>query len=83
MMRQVEDDKTMDLELVRKPGREKVYQTAYEKAKAYRERHGLVNFSVDLPKDLVEQLSEYMRFKDKTRTEVMTKLISGQLLRKR
>jgi hypothetical protein len=83
MMKQAEDDKTMELELARKPGRERVYQTAYEKAKAYRERHGLVNFSVDLPKELVEALTDYMRFKDKTRTEVMSKLIRGQLLRKR
>lgn len=82
-MKQPDDDKTLELPLPRKPGRTKMYATAYEKVKAFRERHGLVTFSVDLPIDVVQGLNDYLKFKNVTKTEVLTRLIRGQLLRKR
>ena len=59
------------------------YASDTERVAAYRARHELVNFSVDLPRDVVDALAEWMRFKDFTRGQVIEKLIRSQLLRKR
>ena len=63
--------------------RKRVYENDAARVAAYRQRHQLVSFTVDLPLDCVEGLAEYMRFKNLTRSEVVTKLIRSQLLRKR
>lgn len=57
--------------------------TPAERQAAYRARNALVPVTVDLPRDLVEGLNEYLKFKDTTRNEVFAKLIRNQLLRKR
>lgn len=57
--------------------------SAAERKRNQRERMGLVTLSVDLPADLVDALSEYMRFKEMTKGEVIEKLLRSQLLRKR
>jgi metal-responsive CopG/Arc/MetJ family transcriptional regulator len=59
------------------------YKTSAERVAAYRARHALVTFTVDLPSDLVDDLNEYLRFKDMTKSVVIAKLIRSQLLRKR
>lgn len=63
--------------------RKRVYENDAARVAAYRARHNLVSFTVDLPADCVDGLAQYMRFKNLTRSEVVTKLIRAQLLRKR
>lgn len=63
--------------------RARKYANDAERVAAYRVRHELVNFSVDLPRDVVDALVEWMRFKDLTRSQVIEKLLRQQLLRKR
>lgn len=50
---------------------------------AHRKKHQLVTLSVDVPKDVVDGLEEYMRFKNLSKAEVIAKLVRSQLLRKR
>lgn len=50
---------------------------------AYRARHDLVQLSVDIPVQVMLAFEEYLKFKDLTKREVITKLIETQLLRKR
>ncbi|SPK73202.1 conserved protein of unknown function [Cupriavidus taiwanensis] len=57
--------------------------TAAERQAAYRARNDLVAVTVELPRDLVDALSDYLKFKDVTRNEVFAKLLRSQLLRKR
>jgi hypothetical protein len=42
-----------------------------------------VTLSVDVPRDLVEALDQYLQFKDITKAAVIEKLLRSQLLRKR
>lgn len=63
--------------------RQKIHATPAARVAAYRQRHGLVTLSVDLPADLVAQLEHFMRFKDTTKAAVIEKLLRTQLLRKR
>ena len=64
-------------------GRPRVYASDAERQKAFRERKDMVRITVDLPRELVQGLNEYMKFKDMTKTEVFSKLLKSQLLRKR
>lgn len=57
--------------------------TPAERQAAYRARNGLVPVTVELPDELVDELNEYLRFKDTTRNAVFEKLLRTQLLRKR
>lgn len=57
--------------------------TAAERQAAYRARHQLVSVTVELPVELVDELNEYLQFKDTTRNAVFAKLLRTQLLRKR
>lgn len=50
---------------------------------AYRQRHDLVQLSVDIPVQTMLAFEDYLKFKDLTKREVITKLIETQLLRKR
>lgn len=64
-------------------GRKRKYETAAERQKAYRERNNLVPLNVSLTAETAQGLEDYLRFKDKTKAEVIEKLIKTQLLRKR
>lgn len=63
--------------------RQRVYLNDAEKVAAYRKRHQLVTLSVDIPEDVAQALTQYMRFKGLTKAQVITKLLQTQLLRKR
>lgn len=63
--------------------RKRIHESDAARVAAFRSRHELVPFSVNLPRDCVDGLAEYMRFKGLTRTDVIAKLIRSQLLRKR
>lgn len=63
--------------------RKRIHESDAARVAAFRARRQLVPFSVDLPRDCVDGLAEYMRFKNLTRSEVLAKLIRSQLLRKR
>jgi hypothetical protein len=60
-----------------------VYASDADRVAAFRARRDLVTVTVDLPRDVVDGLNEYMKFKDLTKTQVLEKLIRSQLLRKR
>lgn len=64
-------------------GRPRQYENDAERQKAYRERNNLVNLCVQLPADLVTEFEAWLKFKDKTKAEVIEKLLRSQLLRKR
>lgn len=63
--------------------RKKIHADSAARVAAHRAKNDTVTLSVDLPRDLVEGLNNYMRFKDLTKVEVISKLITSQLLRKR
>lgn len=64
-------------------GRPKIHADAAARVRAFREKQDLVSVTVDLPRELVEGLEDYMKFKNLTKTAVFAKLIKTQLLRKR
>lgn len=64
-------------------GRKRKYESAAERQKAYRERNNLVPLNVSLTAETAKGLEDYLKFKDKTKAEVIEKLIKTQLLRKR
>lgn len=85
-MKDAHDNVTAELVPVKRGrGRPKTgtAMTGAERLAKYRQSHGLVKLTVDLPAELVEGLNEYLRFKDTTKNEVFAKLIKSQLLRKR
>ena len=57
--------------------------TAAERKRNQRTRHDLAVLSVEIPTVLFEALSEYMKFKDLTKNQVIENLLTKQLLRKR
>lgn len=57
--------------------------TSAQRKRLQRERTNLVPFTVDLPRDLVLRLEEYLKFKDVTRRDVIVRLLENQLFRKR
>lgn len=63
--------------------RKRIYANDAEKVAAFRARHELVTLSVDVPRDVVDGINDYMRFKNLTKAAVITKLVRSQLLRKR
>ena len=64
-------------------GRPRKHESDSAKQAAYRERKGLVPFTVNLPQDVIDGINAYMKFKSLTKTEVLEKLIRTQLMRKR
>lgn len=64
-------------------GRPRIHASDAARQAAFRERKGLVRFTVDLPQDVIDGVNAYMKFKDLTKTEVIEKLIRTQLMRKR
>ena len=64
-------------------GRPRIHADDAARVRAYRESKDLVSVTIDLPRADVEGLEEYMRFKNMTKTAVVSKLIRTQLLRKR
>lgn len=63
--------------------RKRLYESDAARVAAFRARKDTVTLSVDLPRELVVALDEYMRFKNLTKVQVISKLITSQLLRKR
>jgi hypothetical protein len=63
--------------------REKLYANQAEKQAAYRARHDLVQLTVELPRDLVDEFAEFLKFKNVTKAACVEKLLRTQLLRKR
>jgi hypothetical protein len=63
--------------------RPRIYASDAERVAAFRARNNTVKFTVDIDADLVAGLDEYLRFKDKTKREVIEGLLRNQLLRKR
>ncbi len=63
--------------------RPKLYENAAARVAAHRERHNTKTLSVQIPAELMDGLNEYMKFKNLTKDAVITKLLQGQLLRKR
>jgi hypothetical protein len=63
--------------------RAKLYENAAERQAAYRARNELSSLTVELPAETLQALREFMKFKDYTMKEAVTKLITQQLLRKR
>lgn len=63
--------------------RQRKYESAAARVKAFRAAKNLVTLSVDIPSDLMAGLNDYLKFKDRSKSEVIVKLIRTQLLRKR
>lgn len=63
--------------------RPRIYESDAARVAAHRARHNTVKFTVDIDADLVAGLEDYLKFKDKTRREVIEGLLRNQLLRKR
>ena len=63
--------------------RKKIYENAAARVAAYRERNGTVQLCVDMPKDLMEAFETFLKFKNLTKKDVLHKLITTQLVRKR
>lgn len=63
--------------------RVRVHADGAARVKAYRDRHSLKQMSVEIPADVLAQFEEFLKFKDLSKSEVVTKLIVSQLLRKR
>lgn len=64
-------------------GRPKLYANAVERVRAWRGRNSIRPYTVDLPVELIDQIEEWRRCKDRTRRQVFETLIRQQLLRKR
>lgn len=85
-MKQAQDNQTVELPgLAKRRGRPPTgsAMTPAGRMRKYREQHDLVTLSVELPAHLVEQFNEFLRFKGKTKNEVIAALLTNQLLRKR
>lgn len=85
-MKQAADTATLELpDMPKRRGRPPTGKamTAAERKAKQRAEHGLIVLSVELPSELVEQLNEYLQFKGLTKNEVIAKLLTTQLLRKR
>lgn len=82
-MKQEIDGSTLDMFAQKKRGRKPLYSSASDRQTAFRERHNLKAFTVNLPVDLVDQFNEFLKFKDVKRDAVIEKLLRSQLLRKR
>ncbi|MFZ6678697.1 hypothetical protein [Undibacterium sp. Tian12W] len=63
--------------------RPRKYESDAERQKAYLERNDLTSMCVKLPSSLVREFEDWLKFKDKTKAEVIEKLLRSQLLRKR
>lgn len=64
-------------------GRQRVYENAAARIKAYRKRNNLKSFTVELPADIYEGLERYLEHRGETKSTVIVRLIKNQLLRKR
>jgi hypothetical protein len=64
-------------------GRKRIYATRAEQQAAYRERNNLVNLCVQIDAGLKNEFEQWLKFKDREKSEVIEKLLRTQLLRKR
>ena len=60
-----------------------LYANAAERQAAYRARHKTRTLTVEIPEEVFEGLDVYLKFKNLTKNEVITRLLKQQLLRKR
>ncbi|WP_150118998.1 hypothetical protein [Massilia sp. NR 4-1] len=89
-MRQAEDNRTIDLLGGFKRGRGRPI-TGEAKSNAERQRKrrqrlstaGLVPLTVEIPKELFDGLTNFVRFKDISKDQVIERLLRQQLLRQR
>jgi len=63
--------------------RKRLYKSDAERVRAWREKNGLGSLTLQLPTELLERFEAFLKFKDKTKSEVIGQLIEQQLLRKR
>ena len=63
--------------------RPRLYANDAEKQAAYRARNNKKTLKVDIDADLFDAMEQYMKFKDLTKQQVIEKLLTTQLLRKR
>lgn len=64
-------------------GRPRIHENAAARIKAHRQKHKLVSFTVELPEEINKALEAYLKYRDTSKSAVITKLIKTQLLRKR
>ncbi|RFP36146.1 hypothetical protein [Duganella sp. BJB476] len=88
-MRQPEDNLTGELPGIKAPhvtkkrGRPRLHENAAARQQAYRDRQGVKPLTVLLPAELHAKFEAWLKFKDLKKSDVIEKLISTQLLRKR
>lgn len=83
-MKQLSDNQTIDfIEVKAAPGRKRKYATDADRQAAFRARSGKASLTITLPPELLEKFNEYLKFKDISKNEVIEKLLTTQLLRKR
>ena len=61
----------------------RIYASQAERQRAYVERKGIVQMTVQLPRELHAEFEAWLQFKDQQKSAVIAKLIRTQLLRKR
>lgn len=61
----------------------RIYANQAERQRAYIERKGIVQMTVQLPCELHAEFEAWLQFKDQQKSAVIAKLIRTQLLRKR
>lgn len=64
-------------------GRKKIYGSTAERVAAYRARKNLKSFTVQIPEELFDQMEDFLKYKDLSKSAAVEKLIRTQLLRKR
>lgn len=88
-MRNPNDTHTLELPGFKSPvvtkrkGRPRIHANAAARQAAYVARNGMVTMTVQLPAEVHAQFMEFLKFKDKKKSAVVTHLIRSQLLRKR
>jgi hypothetical protein len=64
-------------------GRPRKYADNAARVAAHREKNDMVCFSVDLPRELVGEVNQWLADKKRTKRDMVEKLFRTQLLRKR
>jgi hypothetical protein len=83
-MKQLFDDKTIDFIGIKSaPGRKRKYANDAEKQAAFRSRSGKSSMTVLLSPELLQAFNEYLKFKNVSKNDVIERLLTTQLLRKR
>lgn len=64
-------------------GTRRIHADQAARQRAYIERKGIVQMTVQLPRELHAEFEAWLQFKDQQKSAVIAKLIRTQLLRKR